>query len=56
MNRMSRPSPALLRLLAAAPALIGAVHAHAADEPAARKEEKIQQVEIKGAAAGYDAD
>ncbi len=55
MKPTVRPSPTLLRLLAATPALLGAIHAHAAEEPPARKDEKIQQVEIKGAAAQYDA-
>lgn len=55
MKRLARPSPILLRLLAAAPALLGVMHAHAADEPPVKKEGKIQQVEIKGAATAYDA-
>ncbi|MBY0242832.1 MAG: TonB-dependent receptor [Burkholderiaceae bacterium] len=55
MKPIARPSPALLRLLAATPALLGVLHAHAADQPAAKKEDKIQQVEIKGAATAYDA-
>ncbi|GAB2849342.1 hypothetical protein GCM10027277_16910 [Pseudoduganella ginsengisoli] len=55
MKPTARPSPTLLRLFAATPALIGALHAHAAEEPPAKKDEKIQQVEVKGAAAQYDA-
>lgn len=53
MKRTASPSAALLRLLAASPALLGAFPAFAADEPPAK--EKIQQVEIKGAAQQYDA-
>jgi outer membrane receptor for ferrienterochelin and colicins len=58
MKTTARPSPALLRLLAATPALLGAFHADialAADDPPAKQEGKIQQVEIKGAATAYDA-
>lgn len=55
MKQTARPSPALLRLLAAAPALLGAIHAHAADDQHNKIEEKVQQVEIKGAATAYDA-
>lgn len=52
---MTRPSPTLLRLLAAAPILLGSAHAYAADEPVKPAKEPIQKVEIKGAAETYDA-
>lgn len=55
MKQTARPSATLLRLLTATPALLGAFHVHAADEPPAKKDDKIQQVEIKGAATAYDA-
>lgn len=51
MRRSASPSPALLSLLSAVPALFGAPHVHAADEP----RPAIQQVEVKGAATAYDA-
>lgn len=49
------PSPTLLRLLMAAPALLGAVQAHATEDQHKKIEEKVQQVEITGAATAYDA-
>ncbi|CAN7575692.1 TonB-dependent receptor [Pseudoduganella sp. LjRoot289] len=57
MTQRPRPSPALLRLFAAAPALLGALHAQAQTAPDTKPpaKEQIQQVEVKGAAVSYDA-
>jgi outer membrane receptor protein involved in Fe transport len=55
MNPRQRPSPILLRLLAAAPMLLSPLSARAGDEQKPPAEAPVQQVEIKGAAATYDA-
>lgn len=63
MPNVSKPSRTLqFRLLLAAPAIFGMIAAHAAGQqdttaaaPAEKAKEPIQKVEIKGAAASYDA-
>ncbi|WP_162249873.1 TonB-dependent siderophore receptor [Massilia sp. Root351] len=55
MTQRLRPSPTLLRLLAAVPVLISSAQAYAADEPVQPAKQPIQKVEIKGAAETYDA-